>query len=85
MNELTQSIRNTVKIAQDEDEFPEYLAVQVLDIADNIEKYSSIPEMIQELILMVSDYDMYAGICCGMMATSNVEIEQYLEEIQSSL
>lgn len=85
MNELTQSIRNTVKSAQDEDEFPEYLAVQVLDIADNIEKYSSIPEMIQELILMVSDYDMYAGICCGMMATSNVEIEQYLEEIQSSL
>ncbi len=37
MNELTQSIRNTVKIAQDEDEFPEYLAVQVLDIANNIE------------------------------------------------
>lgn len=85
MKELAQSLRNTVKIAQNEDEFPAYLAVQVLDIADNIEQYSSISGMIRQLMLMVSDYDIYAGICCGMMATSNVEIEQYLEEIRSTL
>ncbi|MCG8553500.1 MAG: hypothetical protein MI799_24100 [Desulfobacterales bacterium] len=85
MKELTERIKNTVKIAQNEEEFPESLAVQVLDIADNIEQYSSIPEMIQELILMVSDYDIYAGTCCGMMATADFEIEQYLEKIRSTL
>lgn len=85
MKELTESIRNTVQTAQNEDEFPGYLAVQILDIADNIEKYSSIPEMIQKLIFMVSDYDIYAGTCCGMMATSDFEIEQYLGRIRSTL
>jgi len=85
MKELAETIRTTVQKSQDEEEFPDYLAVEVLDIADKIEDYSSIPEMLLKLIFMVSDYNTYAETCCEKIGTSHLDIENYLKKIDNAL
>lgn len=81
MEKLAENLKNALQISRDENEFPDYLAVQVLDIANNIEKYSSMSEMILELIFMISDYNIYAETCCGeLVGTSEFQIKKYLKK-----
>lgn len=45
-------------------EFPEWLLADVLDIADNPEKYGDNIPLIEKLIAQINEYDPFAGAGC---------------------
>ncbi|PLX70577.1 MAG: hypothetical protein C0602_03445 [Denitrovibrio sp.] len=83
MKETTDRLKIAVETSQREEEFPDYLAVQVIEIADNIELYSSVPNLLEKLIFMVLDYNTYAETCCEKIGTSHMDIERILRVIHT--
>lgn len=85
MKDYAKKLRRAVETSQDEEEFPNYLAERVLDIADNIDKYQSVQDMLSRLVFMIYDYNTYAETCCEKIGTSHFDIENYLAKITESV
>lgn len=83
MDDIEKRLREAVEKSQNEEEFPDYLAVQVLEIADNIDKYSSAPNLLEKLEFMILDYNTYAETCCEKIGTSHFDIERILRVLSS--
>lgn len=84
MKIYAEKLLNAVKESQDEEDFPDYLAVQVHHIAENIDEYSEVKEMLSQLALMILDYNTYAETCCEKIGTSHFDIDNMLSKIRET-
>jgi hypothetical protein len=85
MKNIEKKLRDAVIISQEEEQFPNYLAERVLNIAENIEQYQNARSMLTHLIFMILDYNMYAETCCEKIGTSHFDIENMLAKISEAV
>jgi len=74
-------LKQSIKKAQDEEEFPDYLARRCFLILDNQEAYINGVDKLEKLIEMIDDYNTYAETCCEKIGFSPNDVDMMLDKI----
>lgn len=81
--EWIEKLKNALKTAIHEDDFPDFLTSEIKIIISSPNKFSNKAEMIDELIDQIKRYDVYADSGCFNNLASPEEIKSTLKNILS--
>ncbi len=81
--DLFERLRKETVRAQDEDDLPDFLALQIVEIADRPEDFRSYESEIEDLIKQVRNYDTYGQTGYLGMGVNNAILEGTLKKLKS--
>lgn len=73
-----EQLQQTVAWAQEELDFPDFLAAQIEAMAASGADYSPLRQRLEELRSLVADYHTYAEACCEKLGTSANEVKAFI-------
>lgn len=78
-----EELKDVAEKQSKEGEFPSWLLADVVDIADNRERYGGGIHLVELLVAQIANYDTYAGAGCFDSSVSAATIEATIKEIRN--